>query len=160
MSRRLMELVSHESCQHIFGICDTFDVVEIVRLHSCPVIVISKDFLSHGMPIGVDSFRAFMDCFYDHVYFVSIHTSQKNHVVVSFVEHISIEEIFGSKSSQSLSVSVGCTCWILLCSKEEIDVMVPRFAIRFFFDCKTQCWLIFKVHFYHQYFVWVIYFVH
>lgn len=80
-----------------------FDVVETVRLYSCPVIANSKDFLSHIMPIGMDSFRALMDCFYNHVFFVSIHTSKQNHVVVSFVEIISNEENFGSKPLQSFS---------------------------------------------------------
>lgn len=52
-----------------------FDVVETVKLHSCPIVANSKDFLSHSMSINVDPFRALVDFFYDHVCFVSIHAS-------------------------------------------------------------------------------------
>lgn len=75
-----------------------FDVVLIVRLHSRPIISNSKDFLGYSMSIGMDPFRTLMDCFYDHVFFVSIHVFDQDNVVVSFIEYIFVEEKYGSKS--------------------------------------------------------------
>lgn len=69
--------------------------MEIMSLHSCLVIANSKNFLSHSMSIGMDSFTTFMDCSYDHVDFMSIHASEQEWIIITFVEHITIQEELG-----------------------------------------------------------------
>lgn len=76
------------------------DIFEAIRLHSQPIIPYSEIFLSHGVPIGVSSKGSFVNFFDKHVCSVSIQASELDYIVVSFVEHITIEEELGCQSSE------------------------------------------------------------
>lgn len=66
------------------------DVSEVVCFHSKLVIASFEDFLGHYMSIGMDAKRSFMNLFDEFVYFVYIHASDQDHVIVSLVEHVTI----------------------------------------------------------------------
>lgn len=80
------------------------DVFEIVIFHSQPLVTFSEVFLGHCVTICMSSEGSFIDLLDEHVFFVSIHASKQDHVVVSLVENITVEEEIGCQSSKSFLI--------------------------------------------------------
>lgn len=66
------------------------DRSKVVRFHSQPVIIGFVDFLYYCMPNGMGAKRSFVNFFDEHVFLVYIHAYEHNHVMISFVEHLTI----------------------------------------------------------------------
>lgn len=81
------------------------DVFETIKFYSQLVIPCFEDLLSNCMSIGVSAKGSFMDFFDKHVCFVSIQTSEQDHVVISYVKYIPIKEELGCQSSECFLVS-------------------------------------------------------
>lgn len=92
----------------------SLDEVVIINLNGCLVIASSKNHFSHSNPFSMDSFTTFMDEPYDHVFFVSIHASERDRVIIPFVQHIPIQEELGIELSQSLLINDGHILELLL----------------------------------------------
>lgn len=73
-----------------------------------------------------------MDFCYDLICFISIHASEEDQVIIPFIEHVSAQEEFGCKIFQGLLI---CNGRVLLFLKLPLDVVEPRFIIRFFLSC-------------------------
>lgn len=73
------------------------EVFETIGFHSQPIVPCSENFIGHYISIGMGFKRSLMDFLDEHVYFVSIHASKHNHVVIYLVEYITIEEEIGGQ---------------------------------------------------------------
>src|ERR1043165_5048031 len=86
-SRRHMDLISVE-----LALVTSFDVFAAIGFHRYPIVSCSQDFSRHCMPIGMGSKGPFMHFMDDCVCFLPVDASEQNHVEVSFVQNIFIEE--------------------------------------------------------------------
>src|SRR3954466_8158449 len=67
-------------------------VLVAIRLHCQPIISCSQHFPCHGMSIGVSTKGTFMYLSHEYFCFFSVNASEQNHVEVSLVQNIFIQE--------------------------------------------------------------------
>lgn len=72
-----------------------FGVVKTICFHRQPVIASPYNLLRRGMRIDMGSKVSFVYFLDQHVYFVSIHVYEQNHVMIPFIEHVVTREGFG-----------------------------------------------------------------
>lgn len=90
---------------HMYFIC--IDLTFVARLHMVItinfhfqlVITCSQDPSGHCIPTRMSPIGAFMDFCYNLVCFVSIHTSEKDRIIIPFIEHAPTQEEFGRELS-------------------------------------------------------------
>jgi len=132
-----------------------------VSFHRHLIITSPQHLPGHCVPLSVSSKGAFVDLVHQQICFSFIHASEQNHVEVSLIQHITIQEKIARQSSQSLLVFIGSSGWILLILQETLDIMEPRLVVSNFFgreyihmSFKTsdfdQWHIILAVHFVHR----------
>src|SRR4051812_16784480 len=129
--RRYMNLVSI----HLTLVTLLYKLVAI-RFHCQPIVTCSKHLFSHRMSIGMSTKRTFMNFMHQHVCFVSIHASEQDHVIIPFIQNISIDEETASQSPQSFLVFIRCPKWVLLSLEEVLNIEIPRLFICCFLNYK------------------------
>lgn len=140
--RHSIKLVAHESCHIDQSFVTSLDKVVTINLHCCQVAASSMDLFGHGKLFSMYSFTTLMYGFYDRVCFVSIHVSEQNRIIIPLIQHVLIQEELGTKPSQSLLISDGHFLGIFLLFEISLNVLEPRFTIRFCLDCQIMCWFI------------------
>src|ERR1044072_36804 len=119
---------------HLISVDLTFvtcpGMVVAIILDGKPIVTGSQDFLSHGVPTRMRPEGTFMNFFYDLICFVSIHASEQNRVIVSFVQNTLIEEKFSRVLAQSLLINDGSIFRVFFRLEIPFDVVEPRFFIR------------------------------